>query len=79
MVVEGADGVGKSTVLRLLFPKLMKSGEFSGFRFFHWKPMLMNINDGEIPETVPRNPRSKPPRNMFLSLLYLCYHRLTFW
>ncbi len=78
MVVEGADGVGKSTVLRLLLPKLMKSGEFSGFRFFHWKPLRMNIRDGEIPETVPRNPRSKPPRNVFLSLLYLCYHWLTF-
>lgn len=79
IVVEGADGVGKSTVLKLLLPQLMESGQYSTFRFFHWKPVKGEIHDGGIPETVPHDPRGKQPRNALLSLVYLKYHWLTFW
>ena len=78
IVVEGADGVGKSTVLKLLLPMLMESGQYSGFRFFHWKPVKGEIHDGGIPETVPHDPRGKEPRNTLMSFVYLKYHWLTF-
>lgn len=57
IAVEGADGVGKSTVLKLLLPKLMEAGKYSGVLFFHWKPTKGNLNEGGIPETVPHDPR----------------------
>ena len=79
IVVEGADGVGKSTVLKLLLPKLMEAGPYGGVRFFHWKPVRSGIHDGGIPETVPHDPRGTAPRNPAASLLYLGYHWLTFW
>lgn len=79
IVVEGADGVGKSTVLKLLLPKLLGAGRYGGVRFFHWKPVRSGIHDGGIPETVPHDPRGTAPRNPAASLLYLGYHWLTFW
>lgn len=79
IVVEGADGVGKSTILKLLLPKLTDGGRYSGVRFFHWKPVRGEIHDGGIPETIPHDPRGRGPRNPAASLLYLGYHWLTFW
>lgn len=79
IVMEGADGVGKSTVLKLLLPKLMEAGPYSGVRFFHWKPVRSGIHDGGIPETVPHDPRGTAPRNPMASLVYLAYHWLSFW
>ena len=79
IVVEGADGVGKSTVLKLLLPKLMEAGPYGGVRFFHWKPVRSGIHDGGIPETVPHDPRGTAPRNSLASLVYLGYHWLSFW
>jgi thymidylate kinase len=79
IVMEGADGVGKSTVLKLLLPKLLEAGRYSGARFFHWKPVKGGVHDGGIPETVPHDPRGTTPRNPAASLLYLGYHWLTFW
>lgn len=78
IAVEGADGVGKSTVLKLLLPKLMESGRHSGVLFFHWKPTKGNLNEGGIPETVPHDPRGSKPRGRLLSFVYLCYHWLSF-
>ena len=79
IVVEGADGVGKSTVLKLLLPKLLGAGRYGGVRFFHWKPVRSGIHDGGIPETVPHDPRGTAPRNPLASLIYLGYHWLSFW
>ena len=79
IAIEGADGVGKSTVLKLLLPKLLGAGRYGGVRFFHWKPVRSGIHDGGIPETVPHDPRGTAPRNPAASLLYLGYHWLTFW
>lgn len=78
IAVEGADGVGKSTVLKLLLPKLRETGRYSGVLFFHWKPTKGNLNEGGIPETVPHDPRGSKPRGRLLSFVYLCYHWLSF-
>lgn len=79
IAIEGADGVGKSTVLKLLLPKLLEAGPYGGVRFFHWKPVRSGIHDGGIPETVPHDPRGTAPRNSLASLVYLGYHWLSFW
>ena len=70
--------MGKSTVLKLLLPKLMESGRYSGVLFFHWKPVKGNLNEGGIPETVPHDPRGSQPRNALFSMVYLVYHWLSF-
>ena len=79
IAVEGADGVGKSTVLKLLLPKLMEPGRYKGILFFHWKPTKGNLNEGGIPETVPHDPRGSKPRGRLMSFVYLCYHWLSFF
>lgn len=78
VVIEGADGVGKSTVLKRLIPPLMETGAYSGLRFFHWKPVKAEIHDGGIPDTLPHDPRGRGPRTPAASLVYLGYHWLTF-
>ncbi len=79
IAVEGADGVGKSTVLKLLLPKLMEAGAYSGFVFFHWKPIRGEMFDGGIPDTMPHDPRGSQPRNALFSIIYLGYHWLSFF
>ena len=76
--IEGADGVGKSTVLRLLIPELVKRGEFNGFLFFHWKPIKRNLSYDAIPGDDPHDPRGKEPRNPLASLVFLAHHWLDF-
>ena len=49
LALEGADGVGKSTVLRLLVPELVRRGGFSGYLFFHWKPVKTELSYSSIP------------------------------
>ena len=78
IAVEGADGVGKSTVLRLLIPVLVWKGEFNGFLFFHWKPVKKNIFLDAIPKDDPHNPRGKAVRNPLASLAFLAHHWLDF-
>lgn len=78
IVIEGADGVGKSTVLKHLVPRLLEAGGYVGLRFFHWKPTRREVHDGGIPESVPHNPRGTAPRPLLPSLVYLVYHWLTF-
>lgn len=78
VAVEGADGVGKSTVIGRLLPKLMETFGYTGILFFHWKPVTGNLHDGGIPETVPHDPRGSRPRNPLASLAYLGYHWLSF-
>lgn len=74
LAIEGADGVGKSTVLRLLLPKLVQSGGFSGYAFFHWKPIRDSFHFDEIPADDPHDPRAKDPRLPILSLVFLARH-----
>ena len=76
--IEGADGVGKSTVLRLLIPELVKRGEYNGYLFFHWKPVKSNLSYDAIPGDNPHDPRGKAPRNPLASLVFLAHHWLDF-
>ena len=78
LAIEGADGVGKSTVLRLLVPELVRRGGFDGYLFFHWKPVNRNISYDAIPGDDPHNPRGKVPRNPLASFLFLVHHWLDF-
>ena len=78
IVIEGADGVGKSTVLKHLVPRLLEAGGYVGLRFFHWKPTRREVHDGGIPESEPHDPRGSRPRSPLPSLAYLGYHWLTF-
>ena len=79
IAIEGADGVGKSTVLHRLLPRLLEQGGFSGYTYFHWKPTPENMAHNRLPEDNPHDPRGKTPRGFLASLLYLSYHYLTFW
>lgn len=79
LAFEGADGVGKSTVMRIAIPLLVQQGGFSGYTFFHWKPIPGGVHSDSIPEGDSQNPRGKSPRNPLASLLYLFFHWLTFW
>ena len=76
--IEGADGVGKSTVLRLLVPELVQRGGFNGYLFFHWKPVKSNLSYDAIPRDNPHDPRGKAPRNPLASLVFLAHHWLDF-
>lgn len=78
LAIEGADGVGKSTVLRLLIPELVKRGEYNGYLFFHWKPVKRNLSYDSIPGDTPHDPRGKKPRNPLASLVFLAHHWLDF-
>ena len=78
IAVEGADGVGKSTVLRLLIPELIKRGGYKGYLFFHWKPVKGNLSYDAIPGDNPHDPRGKRPRNPVDSLVFLAHHWLDF-
>ena len=78
LALEGADGVGKSTVLRLLVPELVRRGGYKGYLFFHWKPIKGNLSYDAIPGDDPHNPRGKKPRNPVASLVFLAHHWLDF-
>ena len=78
LALEGADGVGKSTVLRLLVPELVRRGGFKGYLFFHWKPVKGNLSYDVIPSDDPHDPRGKEPRNPLASLIFLAHHWLDF-
>ena len=79
IAVEGADGVGKSTVLRLFVPQYVQQEGFDGFLFFHWKPLRNEIFSNKIPDSPAQNPRGKKPRTPFLSLLFLGYHAMGYF
>jgi thymidylate kinase len=76
---EGADGVGKSTVIAALLPLLEDVTGLKSTLHFHWKPCRLTIR--RIGEAVPpaQNPRGQPVRGYLLSFLYLVYHWLGFW
>ena len=78
LAIAGADGVGKSTVLRLLIPELVRRGGFRGYLFFHWKPIKADLSYDAIPSDNPHNPRGKTPRTPLASLVFLAHHWLDF-
>ena len=75
---EGADGVGKSTVMRRVVPEFVRRGGFRGYLFFHWKPVAGELSRDAIPGDDPHDPRQKRPRCVPASVLFLAYHWLGF-
>lgn len=76
IVLEGADGVGKSTVLEIIRPWC---GQWCAGRDtygFHWKPVKVTTH-AEVSAAV--NPRASGTRPFLPSLAYLGYHWLGFW
>jgi thymidylate kinase len=76
VVLEGADGVGKSTVLDAIRPWC---GQWCAGRDtygFHWKPVKVRKH---AQEAAPVDPRSSTPRAFVPSLIFLAYHLLGFW
>lgn len=77
IVFEGADGVGKSTVLDAVIPWCSEWCAGRTTYGFHWKPV--RIRCGPSKSTAPVDPRSSAARPPLASLVYLCFHVLGFW
>ena len=75
---EGADGVGKSTIINKTIPKLMEENAFHEYLYFHWKPIKKEICFNQIPSFVAQDPRGKVPRNSIASLFFLFYHYICY-
>ena len=79
IVFEGADGVGKSTIIEGLIPLFKDLTGRTDTLLFHWKPTRASIRQaGDVPGPAS-NPRGKPCRSMALSIVFLMYHWLGFW
>jgi thymidylate kinase len=79
LVFEGADGVGKSTVMEGILPLMKELTGKSNALMFHWKPTRNSIRISGEPAGPAQDPRGMTLRSMPLSLLYLGYHWLGFW
>jgi thymidylate kinase len=77
LVLEGADGVGKSTVLAALLPWCGAWCAGRDSYDFHWKPV--RLSSGPKTQAMPTDPRAKAARSGLLSLLYLAFHLGGFW
>lgn len=75
---EGADGVGKSTIINKIIPILMEQNNFTDYVYFHWKPIKKEMSINHIPSSPSQDPRGKSPRNILLSLVFLSYHYLCY-
>lgn len=75
---EGADGVGKSTIINKIIPILMEQNNFTNYVYFHWKPIKKEMCINRIPSSPSQDPRGKDPRNLLLSLVFLSYHYLCY-
>ncbi len=78
VVLCGADGSGKSTAARRLIEGLSSTFSPRKARHFHWKPPLFSARRmaARSPEQAPHG---QPPRNRFVSLLFLGFHWLEFF
>lgn len=79
IVLEGADCVGKSTVIQAIYPLLMDITGRDDLLLFHWKPCRESIQSKDEPAKPTRDPRLHPPRPFLPSLAFLAYHWLGFW
>jgi thymidylate kinase len=78
IVFEGADGVGKSTVLAQVTPWCAEWCAGREPYRFHWKPGIRVAADA-TPPAMTTDPRGNCPRSLPASLLFLAYHVLCFW
>jgi thymidylate kinase len=79
VVFEGADGVGKSTVIDRILPALEGLSGRKDTLMFHWKPCRVSMRSPGEPPGPQMDPRSSVPRSIPLSFLFLAYHWLGFW
>ena len=79
LVFEGADGVGKSTVIEGILPFMKELTGKSDTLMFHWKPTRNSIRIVGEPAGAAQNPRGETARSPMLSILFLGYHWLGFW
>ncbi len=79
VVFEGADGVGKSTVIEGLIPLFKDLTGRTDTLLFHWKPTHASIRQAGEDAGPASNPRGKTQRSAPLSVIFLVYHWLGFW
>jgi thymidylate kinase len=79
IIFEGADGVGKSSVIDQLHPFFKNITGRTDTLLFHWKPSRDSLHLAGTPAGPAMNPRSKSRRSSFSSILFLAYHWLGFW
>jgi thymidylate kinase len=79
LVFEGADGVGKSTVMEGILPVVKELTGKSDTLMFHWKPTRKSIRIAGEPAGAAQNPREETARSPMLSIFFLGYHWLGFW
>lgn len=77
IVLEGADGVGKSTVLDEILPWCSDWCAGRDTYDFHWKPV--RFHSGPRIPAPSVNPRGTTPRSGPASFAYLVFHLLGFW
>lgn len=79
LVFEGADGVGKSTVINTMEPAFYGLTGRRDTLHFHWKPTRKSIRTAGPSSAPPCDPRANEVRPLAISLAYLGYHWLGFW
>jgi thymidylate kinase len=77
IVLEGADGVGKSTIMRSFVPWTSSLCGGRTAARFHWKPIKVEYDEPSSTGTV--DPRGGSPRSLPISILFLIYHLLGYW
>jgi thymidylate kinase len=79
VVFEGADGVGKSTLIEGILPLFKEITGRSDTLLFHWKPNNASLRIAGQSAGAASDPRGNSPRPAPLSFLFLGYHWLGYW
>jgi len=80
LVLEGADGSGKSRAISALLPFLVRFTGKNNPVVFAWKPWPGHFRRPEHGSpTAPQNPRARPTRHPLRGIFYLGYHWVTLW
>lgn len=79
IIFEGADGVGKSTLIENLQHFYYGLTGRKDTLIFHWKPTRESIRVCGEAAGPGMPPRNRPPRPFIYSSAFLVYHWLGFW
>jgi len=80
LVLEGADGSGKSRAISALLPFLVRFTGKNNPVVFAWKPWPGHFRRPEHGSpAAPQNPRARPTRHPLRGVFYLGYHWITLW